>query len=1087
MDLANQDITSLQKENQLLREKLEKANEAYFTLADKTNYHLKELFDSSNDLIQIFKPNGEFRFVNEAWRNKLGYRENEIYDLKFVEVIHPEHRKQTLENLLKITAGSRLERFETVLKTKYGKNIYVIGKLTCVFEDDEPSEFRCVFFDITERFRAERAQSLYYKIASITISRNNPEDFYGQIFQELNEILKVRSFAVALKTEDGYNHAFWTNELESSQQKRLNRDVETLLYDYIYERGKPMIIYNEGIEKIAQQKKIKLTDELPTIWLGVLIYMDSKAIGVLSVFSYQDQSAYNHKDLELLDFISGQVTLSMERQQNTEKIQNQAARINAIFESSTHQIWSVDRNFKFTSFNQNYAEAFESYYGITPTLGLKLTGIQNKMLRKKAISFWEGKYNKVFSGNPLNFQTSQKKLNGEKVWRDVFLNPIYRADGSIKEISAIANDITEKKLSETALKESEEKFRNIFESFQDIYFRCNMDGVISMVSPSVKKVIGYDQKDLIGKNITDFFFSKSSMATLFKKLYRDKQVQNFEGEVHTRDGQTIEFLSNVRLIKRQKNTFEVEGVARDFTRLKETNRQLVEAKELAERSLQIKERFLANMSHEIRTPMNGIIGMIDLLGTTALDREQSEYIKTIKKSSDSLLMILNDILDLSKIEAGKMQLRLQPTNLIETFEKVYALYSQQAHLSNNTLYYHLDEKLPKFVLADETRLAQVLSNLTSNAIKFSPNKGNINLSIRVMEVDEPKYKFKVSIKDSGIGILPADIDKLFQTFSQIDSSRTKNYSGTGLGLAISKELVKSMGGEIGVASTPGLGSTFWFTFVAEEVSAETSSKVLEEANFVRQFTESNPKILLVDDNHINRTVASSILKKSGCLVTEASSGKMAIEQVEENTYDLIFMDIQMPEMDGVETTHRIKNLGLEKVPPLVAMTAYSMEEDRAIFLSKGLDDYIAKPIKATALIEKVKTWLHFEPKSVSSEVFEENTEELIINQNTLNHLFKYGGKELIESVLEDFDLEATEQVENALNYAKNGELEKTRQELHTLKGNAGTLGIERMATASRIIEQQLKQNDTTELTEKLNHLADCLGEFKESYKNFITT
>lgn len=1086
MDSVDQDIGSLQKEIKYLKAKVESAHKDYYGLVEKTNHHLKELFDSSNDLIQIFKPNGEFRFVNEAWRNKLGYLEEEVFDLKFVDVVHPEHRKQTLHNLLKITAGSRLERFETVLKTKYGKNIYVIGKLTSVFEDDEPVEFRCVFFDITERFRAERAQSLYYKIANITITQNSLEDLYGKIYAELNEILKVRNFSVGLRESNRYKYPYWVNELETLSGKKFTKDVEGLLSDYTFERGKPLIIYREGIEKISKQKKVKLKDPAPTIWLGVLIRMNHQPIGVLSVFSYQDQSAYNHKDLELLDFISGQISLSMERKLNEEKIQNQAARLNAIFESSTHQIWSIDKNFRFTSFNQNYAEAFEAYYGRPPCIG-ESPFIGEGGTLNKIEAFWKSKYQEALSGKIINFQTNQKTLGKQKVWRDIFLNPIFLPNGKIDELSVIANDITEKKLSETALKESEEKFRNIFESFQDIYFRCDMNGTISMVSPSVRDVLGFHPREIIGKHITDFFSSKTKVSDLLKVLEDQHQVQNFEGIVTTRNGGEIEFLSNVRFIKRHKNKFEIEGVARDISKLKQTNRELREAKELAERSLQIKERFLANMSHEIRTPMNGIIGMIDLVASTQLDHEQSDYIRTLKKSSDSLLNILNDILDLSKIEAGKMQLRKEPMRLIDTFEKIYDLYSQQAHLSNNSLYYHLDDKIPEYILADETRLMQVLSNLTSNAIKFSHKKGNINLSIRVPEKKGNKYTFKVSIKDSGIGISRQDTEKLFQSFSQLDSSSSKNYSGTGLGLVISKELVKSMNGEIGVVSTPGLGSTFWFTFIAESIAANKIPVKKEDEIFLKQFTASSPRILLVDDNDINRNVASSILSKSGCTVVEAASGFEAIQKAKDGKYDLIFMDIQMPDMDGIEATLKIKELQLEYLPPIVAMTAYSMEEDKAKFLRCGLDDYIAKPIKATSLIAKVKTWLHFEPKSVTSEVFAESAEELVINQNTLNQLYKYGGKELIENVLVDFEAEATEQVKNAGRFYQENNYEQMERELHTLKGNAGTFGVERLATVARNIENSLKENKFDNLDLQLQQLKSCLAEFKESHSHFVNS
>lgn len=1085
-EIIDASLASLQRQVIGLQKKLTIIQKEHSRTLEKTNHHFKELFNSSSDLIQIFQPRGEIIFVNDAWKNKLGYSENELKDLRFVDAIHPDHRRSTLEKLLKITAGVKSEKLDTVLISKYGKNIFVKGTMTCVFEDEIPIEYHCIFFDITERVRAEKAQSLYYKIASLTIQQRSIDEFYNRVYEELKNFLKVRNFAIALKNPNKkeFHFPYVTNE---STNPEATAQLDHLLANYTFDYGKPLIMYAEGIEKILERKGLKTIQPVPRIWLGVVMRYSNKSIGVMSVYSYRHETGYNDKDLELLDFIGGQVSLALQRRSDERKIEDQAARLSAIFESTTHQIWSVDRNYSFTSFNENFSESFHANYGFQPTLGMSLTGKKLQKVEKIDKKLWLGQYRKAFDGEIINFQHKLIGGNGKEIWRDIFLNPIYMPDGSIDEVSVLANDITEKKDNERSLTESEEKFRNIFESFQDIYFRCDVQGIISMVSPSVQEVLGFTSKELIDRNIGDYFLSKIGFTELIKELFNKKRIRNIEGNALTKSGEEINFLCNVRIVSKISRKIEIEGVARDITRLKNTNVELRKAKELAEHSLQIKERFLANMSHEIRTPMNGIIGMIDLLGSTSLDGEQSEYVRTIKHSSDTLLNILNDILDLSKIEAGKMEIRRKPVRLVETFEKIYELFSQQAYLNNTQLYYHLDNKMPEWVLADETRLLQVISNLTSNAIKFSHTKGNINISIRIREEEADQITFQVSVKDSGIGISEEDQEKLFQSFSQVDNSSSKIYGGTGLGLVISKELVKSMNGEIGVVSTPGLGSTFWFTFHAIRIVEPSAFEEKQEEPFiVKEFTSTEPRVLLVDDNDINRRVASQILKKSGCLVEEAKDGFSAIEMVDKEAFDLIFMDIQMPKMDGVEATAKIKALGKEKLPPIVAMTAYSMEEDRTKFLSQGMDDYLAKPIKASSIVEKVKNWVNFEPKTaVDSEVFTKDAELLVINQNTLNHLHKYGGTELIQSVLEEFDEEAGEQVTNAPMWLASNDIDSLRTALHTLKGNAGTLGIEKLSRIAEYIEKKIKENNFDHLEKDLDDLNQSFLEFQDSYRNLL--
>ena len=1050
---------------------------------ERTNAQLKELFDNSYDLIQVFNSDGVIRFANEAWKNKLGYNDDDLKTLTLRDVVHEEHWEKTQMKLNAIAAVEGFDKFETVLISKYGKNIFVSGKIHCTSEAGKPIEFRGIFYDISERIRAEKAQSLFYKIANLTTTSYNLDILYASIYLQLNSILKVQNFAVALKEGGKITFPYYISEASVGDQIKQNKELGKVLAQYTFERKKPLIIYEDGIRRIAQTKRLKLEGPLPFTWLGVQLIIEGQPKGVISFHSFRDRPSYNHKDLELLDFISSQMSMAIERKLQEIQIKNQNARIKAIFESSTHEIWSLDKNFNITSFNQNYANTLKKYYNVN--VEEKLWG-QNRDKHVKLFGEnWVEKYERAFDGEVLNFQTELSNDEGDRIWRDIFINPIQNSDGDVEEVSVIANDITEKKLSEIAVAESEEKFRTIFESIQDIYFRCDLSGKIVMISPSVSEVLGYGQGELLGSDINSFYSMASETQNLFEELSRKKRIKNLEATLTRQNGEKLQCLCNVRMIFQKNRPAQIEGVARDISQIKKAYEELELAKDIAERSLKVKERFLANMSHEIRTPMNGIIGMIDLIASTKLDDEQQDYVKTIKKSSETLLHILNDILDLSKIEAGKMELRNSAIKLEYTFEKLYDLFSRQALMNDNTLYYHLADNLPEIVIIDETRLLQILSNLTSNAIKFSKSGGTIHISAKEVERNGNQSLIRVQIKDSGIGISEEDQDRLFTSFTQVDSSITKNYGGTGLGLAISKELAKSMSGDIGVHSTLGLGSTFWFTFKAEIAPQGALSDDFgqSDADFKNEFENKQPTLLIVDDNSVNRKVASQILKKAGCIVEEASSGMEAIELAKANHYDLIFMDIQMPEMDGIQTTQKIRTLDLAKIPPVIAMTAYSMEDDRSRFLSQGMDDYIPKPIKAAALISKVKDWLKFVPKKVTADIFIEDSNEdegLIINQNTLSSLSRHGGKDILQPILEDFDRETQEQLVNCFQALQNDDYEGVRQELHTMKGSAGTLGIERVAKCAEKIEAELKKSKPKDLKEKLDILNERFKEFQDN-------
>lgn len=1064
----------------------------------ESNKKLQDLFDNANDLIQIFTTDLKFTFVNNAWKNVLGYTDEEIESLTFDQIIASEHRKDTMMVLDRIKAGDKIDTFDSVFVTKGDKIIYVTGSVNCKIVDGKPTEFRGLFYDNTDKVRAERAQNLYLGIANLAIKSDNLDTLFQEIHKLLKKYIDVNNFHVALydeKEDNRINFPCYIDENMPGIKNYPSRILQNGLTEYSLLMQMPIFLQEEDILKLVESKTIEPLNRIPKIWMGVPLKVDNRIIGVIAVKSYSDRNKYRQRHLNMLDFVSGQIALAIERKRFEEKIQNQSAKLNSIFESSQHLIWSINTKQELTSFNKNYSDVIYKLHKSRPQLDTRVVEPRLLLSSEEFRPFITERYRQAFLGTPQHYETYIKEEDGPKItWRETYLNPIFNNEGKIVEVSGITHDITEKKQTELALRESEEKFRDIFESFQDIYYRTDIDGVIDMISPSVKDLTGFSPEEMIGKRIFNYYENPKKQEKHLKQLLTRGSVRNFEVNIKTKDGRFIPTISNIRIIfDNNYKPVAIDGVARDISELKKASGELLKAKEIAEKSLKTKESFLANMSHEIRTPMNGIIGMIDLLAETSLNTEQKDYVDTLKKSSETLLAILNDILDLSKLEAGKMQLRFTPVDLKDTINKIHSLFLQKALIKGIDFKYYYDEKAPRYVLADETRLLQIISNLTSNAIKFT-DRGSVKIFVKYLGYNHKKNILMVEVQDSGIGIAQEGINLLFDAFKQLDNTSSKSYGGTGLGLAISRQLTSLMGGNIGVNSEVGKGSTFWFTFEAE-TSEVIPEKLSPEGQSLKQlsFTTYTPKILLVDDNKVNRMVGGEILKKTGCKVDYATNGKEAIDKVRQNTYDVVLMDIQMPEMDGVTATQHIRKLD-KKLPPIIAMTAYSMQEDKERFISSGMDDYLSKPIRPEPLLTKIKQWVRLEEAGAPLlPEIEEETKSIsfspeqykMLNQDTIDSLKNMAGEDMLLEIFEDFNREAQGLIDNLVSGMKENNVALIKTALHTIKGTAGTLGLDRISKFAQYIENNIKNDKFDNLNQDIRFLLDIFSNYFENYRYLL--
>ncbi|SPF49737.1 putative Histidine kinase [Candidatus Sulfopaludibacter sp. SbA4] len=655
---------------------------------------------------------------------------------------------------------------------------------------------------------------------------------------------------------------------------------------------------------------------------------------------------------------------------------------------------------------------------------------------------------------PFKAEARLRRADGEWRWVSSYAEPRFSPGGEFLGHVGLSPDITERKQAEQALQASEEKFRQLAENIREVFWiaRPAATDEVLYVSPAYEQVWGRTC-DSLYRNPMSWLEAihpdDCEQASVLLASQMQGETAEAQYRILTPDGQEKWIRDRAFPIRDQAGRLtRVVGIAEEITERKRYEQELIHARQGADAANLAKSRFLANMSHEIRTPMNGVLGMLQLLCETDLTPEQRQYANVAQTSGRVLLALIDDILDLSKIEARKVALENRGFDLRSMIEEVCQLMRVQADAKGLDFGWHVSPAIPPFLRGDSRRLRQVLTNLCANAIKFTP-RGQVTLEAALERHAEGKATVRFTVTDTGIGIRPDHAAMLFSPFTQADASTTRKYGGTGLGLAISKQLAEMMGGEIGVDSREGQGSTFWFT-ATFDLAPEPVRQRPQAAGESRGAAPAGRKarILLAEDNATNQEVALAQLRHLGYTAVAVANGAEAIQAVEQGPYDLVLMDCQMPVMDGFEAARRIRR-SMGRDIPIVAITADAMPADRERCLAEGMNDYLAKPVQLAQLAEVLARWL---PASGKGDMRAETFNAPIFNPDDLLRRL-LGDRKLAGTVLEGFLQDAPTQLNHLRARLDEADAPGTRSQAHVLKGAAATVAAESLHALALALEQ----------------------------------
>lgn len=690
-------------------------------------------------------------------------------------------------------------------------------------------------------------------------------------------------------------------------------------------------------------------------------------------------------------------------------------------------------------------------------------------------------FNKVITSKRLHhWEEKQTQPDGTTEYSLKNMYPVVNENNEVVQVINFGLNITDRKKIEEQVKLNEKRYRDLFNYSQAFICTHDLNGKILTANPATCELLGYSEAELTGMKLTDFLPAEDIKS--FYTGYLDKVM--FEGTATgvfriIGKSKTKSFLLYKNFTVHEENSEPyIVGFSQDITDRIKTEKELLQAKKVTEEANKAKETFLANMSHEIRTPMTGILGIANLLAKTTLDDQQKKFTKLISESANNLLTIVNDVLDIEKIAAGKIDLEFIPFKLEDKIFTTLQSFQFKAEDKNINLLLNSTLADDLVVIGDPYRLSQILNNLLSNALKFT-NEGEISINLDYRKNDGKKVVIEIQVQDTGIGIKSDKLSQIFNPFTQGSSDTTRKYGGTGLGLSICKNLVEMQGGRITVASKMNEGTTFTFfipyergeaDMIPEDIQADINYKDLESM-----------RILVAEDVELNQFLVRHILESWGCEVTIVGNGREAVEQVKKQYYDLILMDIQMPEMDGITATKIIRSLNIQEKPmldkslitkkirtlnakdksaiPIIALTANALKGDGNRYISIGMNGYISKPYTEEKLfsvindIVKTNDKLRFKVSSAAKNAQEDvkDDTEKLYDLSLINTIGKDDAvftKKIVKIFLETMpaNLKALREAADEQNF------ELIAQIAHKMKSNIDSMGVTSLKEIIRELE-----------------------------------